>query len=462
MPRNVFACAAVASAVLIFSGPSTAQPATAPAAAAETANPAAQRESLSALVNTWEEKSRAAYEAGKWVSFYAANMKLKELLPYEPRYFINIVRACGQLDRRSTAYNYMLELQQQGFSYDFSSTDDTLKIRDTEAYHYINNLMIDAGRAAGEGQVAFRLAGNPADYTSITWDESRSRFLLGTRQDGKLLSLSESGDTEVLLEANSENGLQSITGLEVDADNNRLWLTSSPTPQFVAYTVADQGQGVLYELDLATLAIIGRYELPADGLKHALGSLAVSDEQHVYVIDTATPIIYRKIPGQQKLEPFFTSPEMLRFSDIAVTDEGGRIFVADEAKGILVIDPGAEKAAMLMAPENLNLGGIGGIEFFEEQLFVIQGGFVPQRIMRLSIDPSGGAATSAIPMALALSDFNTPRHGVIQGGDLVYIANTSAGPDAATIVMRTPLGAEVEIAQPTQDELNNASKPRNP
>jgi len=461
MPRKAFACAAAASVVLIFSGPLTAQSAAVPEAQIRTANPVAQPESLAVLVSDWEEKSQAAYEAEKWVSFYTANMKLSELLPYEPRYVINIIRACGRLDRKSTAYNYMLALQQQGFSYDFNSTDDTLSIRDTEAYNYINNLMIDAARPAGEGQVAFQLPGGPADYSSIAWDESRNRFLLGTMRDGKLVSVSESGESEVLLEASSENGIQSISGLEVDAGNNRLWLSSSPTPQFAAYPVADTDLGALYELDLASLTVLGRYELPADGQGHVLGSLAVSGDQHVYVIDTSAPIIFRRVPGGEKLEPFFTSSKMLRFSDIAMSGEGSRMFVADEARGVLVIDPGAGQAAMLSAPEKINLGGISGLEFFEEQLFVVQGGFEPQRIMRLAIDPSGGVAQSVSPMAVALSEFDSPGHGVIQGDALVYFANTAAGRDSETVVMRTPLDAHVEIVQPTQDELNNASKPRN-
>lgn len=137
------------------------------------------------------------------------------------------------------------------------------------------------------------------------------------------------------------------------------------------------------------------------------------------------------------------------------------MFVADEARGVLVIDPGAGQAAMLSAPEKINLGGISGLEFFEEQLFVVQGGFEPQRIMRLAIDPSGGVAQSVSPMAVALSEFDSPGHGVIQGDALVYFANTAAGRDSETVVMRTPLDAHVEIVQPTQDELNNASKPRN-
>ena len=127
----------------------------------------------------------------------------------------------------------MHKLQQQGFTYDFDSTDDTLKIRDTEAYRYINKLLVDAGKPAGEGTVAFKLPGNPTDYSAFAWDSSRGRFLAGTLREGALIAISSEGETTALLKATEKNGLQSITGIVVDADNNRLWLSSSASPLFI-------------------------------------------------------------------------------------------------------------------------------------------------------------------------------------------------------------------------------------
>jgi len=122
MSRIIFAGIAAAMTVLLFTSPLQAQSATAPKAVSQT-------EQISLLQGQSEE----AYAAGKWVAFYIANMKLSELRPFEPEYVVNIIRACALLDRKSTAYHYMLKMQQQGMTYDFNSTEDSLKIRDTEA-----------------------------------------------------------------------------------------------------------------------------------------------------------------------------------------------------------------------------------------------------------------------------------------------------------------------------------------
>jgi hypothetical protein len=383
-------------------------------------------------------------------------MKLNQLLPYETKYLVNVVRACGLIDRKTTAYTYMYQLQQQGFTYDFDSTDDTLKIRDTEAYKYINKMLIDAGKPSGEGIVAFTLPGNPADYSALAWDDSRGRFLVGTMREGALIAVSSEGETTELLRANDENGFWSITGLSVDADNNRLWVSSAATPLFAAYTVADRGHGALFELNLKTLEVLGRYNVPVDGLKHEPGGLVVTGDSHVYLIDRAAPIVYQKAPGSDRLEAFFANPELLGLTDIAITPDNNRIFISDVSKGVMVIDPIAGQAALLSGPETLNLGGIGSVDYNEGQLYIVQGGFEPQRIIRLTLDGTGAAVEAVGPMVTALSEFNRPALGTIGGESLFYIANTGANENTGAIVMSTRLDAAYEVEPPTIEELQEA------
>ena len=447
MSRILLAGVAAAMTVLLLTAPLQAQPDTDPKTVSQT-------EQISIL----QKQSEEAYAAGKWVAFYIANMKLSEMRPYEPEYMVNIVRACGLLDRKSTAYHYMLKMQQQGLSFDFNSTEDTLKIRDTEAYEYINQMMVDAGKALGVGEVAFTMPGTPADFRAIAWDGSRDRFLLGTMGEGTVIAVSSDGETEVLLKADDKNGLWSISGLAVDLKNNRLWVSSAATPLFSRFSPADTNHGALFELDLETLEIVGRYNLPVDGLKHEPGSLAVTDDGHVYVINRAAPIIYRKTPEGDRLEAFFASPNLLALRDIAVVPDNSRVFVSDAYKGILAIDPIVEQAALLSGPETMNLGGIKSIEYVNGMLIVVQGDFEPQRLIRLELDASGAAVQSVAPMAIALEDFNQPGIGTIQGESLYYFANSGADDAKSAIIMNTPLNAGVEAAPPDWTQFGEAMK----
>jgi len=458
MPRKIIAGFAVVLMVLTFALPLHAQSTAAAEKAAEPANKAKPAKSLREKIAALEEKSRTAEDNGKWVSLYSSNMKLNQLVPYEPRYLINVVRACGQLGRGSTAYHFMHTLQQQGFTHDFNSTDDTLKIRDTEAYQYLNKMLMHAANPAGEGMLEFRLPGNPANYSALAWDESAGRFLAGTRREGALIAVSSLGETTELLTANKENGILSITGLAVDAENNRLWIASAATPEFAAYPVPDEEQGALFELNLETLELVGRHNVPEDGQQHQPGQVAVSDFNDVYMIDKASPIVYRKASEGDELEAFFTSPELLGLTDIAVTPDNTRLYISDAEMGIMAIDPIAGQSAMLTGPDTMNLSGVGGLAYHEGELFLTQGGFLPPRIIRLKIDGTGEAVESVGPMAVALSEFNRPELAAIWGDRLFFIANSGAEEDSDVIVMSSRLDAAFDVQSPTIEELQKAIK----
>jgi hypothetical protein len=407
-----------------------------------------------------EEQSRQAYAGGKYLPFYIANLKLHKMRPHVPQYMINLVRASALLEKDNTAYHYMHMLQQQGLSFDFNSTEDTLNIRGTQAYDYINNLMIAADEPAGEGSVAIALPGPPRDYGALAWDPSRERLLAGTIREGKLLAVADDGSTEVLLQAGDDNGLWSITGLAVDVERERLWIASAASPDFGAFSPADQNRSALFEFDLGTLQRVGQSYVPVDALQHRLGSVAVTGGGEVYVIDTGTPIVYRKASGENRLEAFVASNQLVGFSDLAVMPDNSRLFAADPVMGVFVVDPKAQQAALLGGPENLNLAGIGGIEFADGHLFIVQGGITPQRLLRLKLDDMGSAAAEVSPMAIALEPFDAPRLSTIRGSDLFYFANQGSGSaETGAIIMRTALDAGSSIQPPDLEQLERALQP---
>ncbi len=425
------------------------------ASQAKVAGAKKQREDPASL----EEKSRTAYKEGNYLRYYIANKKLHSIRPYAPEYMYNLVIACALLEKTSTAYHYMLQMQQQGLSYDFNETDDTLNIRNTEAYDYINKLMVEAGQPSGDGSPAFTLDADPADFGAIAWDRSRNNFLVGTISEGKLLSVSADGTSEVLLAANDENGLWSINGVAIDENRKHLWVSSAATPRFAGFTPIDKNRGSVLQFDLETLELISRFNQPVDALAHELGSLALTGDGQVYVIDRATPIIYEIVPDSGKLEPFMGSPELVKLTDIAVKPDNSRLFVSDAVMGVLVIDPAAQQSVMLGGPPNLNLSGVGTLEYLNDQLFIVQGGISPQRLMRLDLDAGGATVMDVGPMAIALEEFDHPETGTLGEDGMYYFASNGAGKSSPpAIVMHTPLTAGGEIVPPDMRQFQKALK----
>ena len=396
-----------------------------------------------------ERQAAEARSQENWADLLKYSMQLHEQRRHVPAYILEVIRAAAAMGERQTAYEYMLKLQQSGLSYDMNAIPQTADMRDTEAYQHINNLMLEANQPVGVGKDFLSLPGAPADIGDLAWDESRKRFLLGTRREGRILAVADDGGTETLLEANSENGLWSIGGLAVDTASNTLWVASSATPAFANYATADAHRSALFRFNLETLELLERYNLGVDGLPHRLGSIAATSDGTVYVLDRALPFIFRKAGDGDRLEPFVAIPKLVALTDLAVTPDNSRLFVADAVMGILLIDPVAGHSAMLQGPDNLNLFGIYGIEYTDGSLVVTQSGIRPQRIMRLVLDPAGAAVQSVIPMAVALEGFDTPGTGTIRGDSLYFFANHGTRSDDDRMrMMVSPLDSGEEIKSP--------------
>ena len=397
----------------------------------------------------------------KWVELYRDALKLHQQRPYTPEYYVEIIRASAALDRRRTAYHFMLQMQQQGLSYDLTAIEETAGMADTEAFQYMNQLMVEAGQPAGEGQALLDLPGSPADIGDLAWDPTRERFLVGTRFEGKLLAVSDGGQVEPLLQSDEENGLWSIDGIAVDPERNSLWIASTASPAFTGFTPADARRGGLFQFSLDSLELVARFNLDVDGLVHSLGSVAVTQAGDVYVVDRATPMVFRKTADGDRLEPFLAMPRLTALTDIAVTPDNSRLFIADAVMGILLVDPSVGRSALLRGPESLNQFGIYGIEFVDGSLVVTQSGLSPQRIMRFELDSGGAEVTSVAPIAIALEGFDTPGVGTLRGEELFYFANHgSASDDDRMRLWVSPINSGAPIEPPDMRLFKDSMRER--
>lgn len=415
---------------------------------AQTAPAAALPENVPALL----VKANEAYAAKDYLTLRRALERVYEMRPNNSEYMYRLVLAYALLDDKSKAYGLMLHMQTQGLAYDFSETDDSLNIRGTEAFDYVNDLSKMAAEPRGESEVVFSLPDSVKMPESIAWDESRQKFLIGTITEGSVVAVGKDGEVTELLKANAENGLWAIFDVMVDQARNRLWLSSAATPVFSGFDPIDNGRAALFEFNLETLEFIRRYPVPVDGRSHILGSMAINPEGDIYIVDRNIPILYKKPADEQKLVAVLASREMVSMRGIAMQADGRLLYVADRELGILVIDTEGERAGKLQVPDTLNIGGIDGLYLWNNHLIMIQNGIKPQRVMRLELDAGGTQVTSVRPLAVAQADFDFPNFGTLQGEDIYYFANSQMmyGKESPKTVkvLRTPLNSSTDLVQP--------------
>lgn len=421
MKLTVILTAAVALAAL--NTPLAAQQAD-PNATQGAAQGASQGAAPAENVPALRKQANEAYAAKDFATFESAVEKLHEMRPWNADYMALLVVAYALNKERAKAYEMMLDMQRQGLSHDFTTTEDTAFLRGTEAFEYINDLMVRAGDPAGAASLEFELPPTVLLPTAIDWDPTRESFLVSNARDGAVFRVTPDGTTETLLQADDENGLWGIYGLLVDEENDRLWLTTSAGPNFSGYREEDKGRSALVEFELASLKLVGKYPVPVDGRPHRLGDLALADGGDIFAVDTILPVIYRLKRGEDRLRPFVASGDNVSFRGITASDDGRRLYVADYEMGITALDLESKRAARLAGPETLNFGGIEGLEFWQGHLVMIQNGNDPQRVMRLKLDPTGTMVESVAPLAIAQPFFNYPNYGTVRGSELVFFANS--------------------------------------
>lgn len=417
-------------------------------ATAQTAKAEAMEENVPALLL----RANQSYASKDYETFRKTLEQICELRPNNSEYMYQLVIAYALLDEKRAAYDVMLRMQKQGLGYDFTLSDDTMNIRGTQVFDYVNDLMKIATEPTGVSEPVFVLPEDVILPEAINWHENRQKFLVGTIADGRIIAVGKDGQVEELLRADGKNGLWSIIDILVDQPRNRLWVTSASMQGFTNFDPMDKGRSALFEFNLETLELVRRYPVPVDGNPHILGNMVLGPDGSVFAADRVLPLIYKKTAGEDRLKPVLALKEMISQRGLAMQPDGRIMYVADREMGIMVVDVERQLAQLLRIPETLNLGGIDGLYLKDNALYVIQNGIKPQRVMRLQLDASGTKVDEIRPLAVAQPDFDLPSFGVIEGEDLYYFASSQgigkASEPKAVKVLRTPLNAGGDLVQP--------------
>lgn len=267
-------------------------------------------------------------------------------------------------------------------------------------------------------------------------------------RQGAVYRVDPEGDSSELLRANEDNGLWAIYGLIVDADNNRLWVSSAASREFASLTQTDAGRSALFEFSLDELELVKKYPVPADGRRHALGAITQLANGDIYAIDTVIPMVYRLGAGADRLGRFAASGDSVYLRDITASDDGSRLYLADYELGITVFDLVDKQAAKVSGPPTLNFGGIEGLDYWQGHLVMTQSGISPQRILRLKLSADGASVEDVAPLAVAQPFFDHPGSGVVKDGSLWFFANSYGVLNA---VEPQPIGVAVTSVEVAPD-----------
>ena len=289
-----------------------------------------------------------------------------------------------------------------------------------------------AGAAPVEASAVFATV--PAEHRlveGVAWDAATRRLYASSVVGRALLVMDGEWRPVPGLEAGS------LFGLAVDAPRRLLWIASGaldPTPQ---PETAFRG---LIALDLDRQRVVRRFAAP-DGV--SLADIAVVPDGTVYASDPVGGGLYRLAPGAGRIEALVPPGRLRGPQGIAVTADGGRLYVSDYGYGIAIVDPASGAVARLAAERPMMLDGVDGLFLADGALVAIQNGTRPRRIVRIRLDADGLRATGLEVIEQAHRQWGEPTLGQLRDGDLIYVADAQwerFGPGGA-IVGEGPLRA---------------------
>jgi sugar lactone lactonase YvrE len=308
-----------------------------------------------------------------------------------------------------------------GHTADLDADADFEALRRLPAY---DSLRQTIGRNAAplvRSRPAFTLAERDLLTEGIAYDPKSRTFFVGSVHRGKILRVDDRGRSTEFVPPGLA-GFWAPLGMRVDPARRVLWVAATALPQTIGFDAADAGRSGLFRFDLATGVLSGRYVIPPDGEKHALGDVAVARNGDVYATDSRGPAIYCVRAGSDSLERFVTSPLLLSAQGLTFDGDERTLYVADYARGILRLDLATRELRLLETAADVLALGIDGLYFVAGSLVGIQNGVTPHRVVRLRLDAGGDRVEHAEVLERAHPNYAEPTLGVMVGRDLYYVA----------------------------------------
>lgn len=378
-------------------------------------------------------------------------------LPYDGKLMYEAAALHALNGDKQQAFTQLISIQRQGLNFNPRGDERFDSLTQYQLFGHLADELEKNGQPFDKAEQAL------AVEAGLQWPQGIARhgadgdFFLGGLGQGRILRVSPNGDTETFFEPDDE-GPAGISALAVDADRGVLWAAGTAIRQSDEQGLSvNMNAAALYRFDLESGELQGRFPITDDKpLPHLFNEIAVGPEGQVYAADVLSPLVYRYAQGADSLEPFVGAPELSGFHGIAATRDGKYLLVSDWRTGLYRVSVADRQAHRIEAGRFVNLGGIHSLSFRDGNLYAVQTGTKPKRVVRIELSEELDRAETMFPLSASQPEYDKPGLGVLAGDGYYFVADSrwslSEGPGnsggSVTVLKADPeLGIDLERPQ---------------
>ena len=358
-----------------------------------------------------QQEALAAYKEKKPDVFLKKIRAASDLRPQHPTLRVQLAVALAANGQKQKALGIHDRVAAMGFVYTLDDAE-LQPVRELPAFARIAKRFEANTKAIGTAKHELTVDRLGLIPEGLAYDAKRRRWLISSVRNGMILAVNAEGEVTTLLDVP-----WGVFGMAVDAKRNVLWATTAAVAQTEEFRAEDKGKAALLKIDLESGRILETMPAPGDA-EHHFGDVAVASDGEVYVSSSA-PVMFRVAENQ--LEPYVRGP----FSSMQGIAAGRNVlYVADYAKGILIVDRRTRDVHALRVPPNASLLGIDGLYLVDESTLIgTQNGTNPNRIVRIRLAPGGLAVSSVETLLANAADMGDPTLGTLVGKRFFFNAN---------------------------------------
>ncbi len=335
-------------------------------------------------------------------------LRLKDLADGRADVIYRLARVEASLGNRAAALEYLSIYSRSGMHLGDPETEPAFSAwKDSPEFQAILARLRTVSEPVTGSKLFATLPENDFLPEDLAYDSVTRRFFVSSVRHHWIAALDKDGKFSNFVPAGPDPMMALV------ADSRRRWLWA---------TTVNEGKSALWKFSLDSGKLLKHYDPPGAG-KHELGDMTSNAAGDIFVSDGAGAV-YEVEHERDRLE-LLIGPGVFRSPQTpAATPDGRRLFVPDYSRGISIVDLATKKWKLLEHPPELSLGGIDGLYLSGQSMVAIQNGVVPERLIRMHLDPGLTKVLSWETIEANWPGLGDPTHGVLAGDRFYFIANS--------------------------------------